>query len=191
LIYAINALEKLLQSYPSFIFFVIGEGEQRGHLEELIKQKKLENHVMLLGYVAHAAEYLRGLNLFLLPSVKEGLPYCLIEAGYAGIPVIATTVGGIPELINDMESGILIQPKKSDEISHAIEFLIEHKKTEREYARNFQERVKSMFNLDQMIQPLYKSIPNHREEKLNSNKFILLSNLCEYARVRPHAHENS
>jgi glycosyltransferase involved in cell wall biosynthesis len=156
LIYAINALEKLLQSYPSFIFFVIGEGEQRGHLEELIKQKKLENHVMLLGYVAHAAEYLRGLNLFLLPSVKEGLPYCLIEAGYAGIPVVATTVGGIPELINDMETGILIQPKKSEEISHAIEFLIEHKKTEREYARNFQERVKSLFNLDQMITATFR-----------------------------------
>jgi glycosyltransferase involved in cell wall biosynthesis len=156
LIHAINAFEKLMNSNSSFVFFIIGEGEQRAELEELIKQKKLEQHVILLGYVPHAAEYLRGLNLFLLPSVKEALPYCLIEAGFAGIPVVATTVGGIPELISDMESGILIQPKKSDEICHAIQFLIEHKNIQREYARNFQERVKNLYNLDQMIQATFK-----------------------------------
>ncbi len=156
LIYALNALEKLMHKNPNFIFFIIGEGEQRTTLENLIKEKKLEKHVVLLGYVPHAAEYLRGLNLFLLPSIKEGLPYVLIEAGFAGIPVVATTVGGIPELINDMETGILIQPKKSEEICHALEFLMEHKNTQREYARNFQERVRSFFNIDQMLSGTFK-----------------------------------
>jgi glycosyltransferase involved in cell wall biosynthesis len=156
LIYAINAFEKLAAVNPNFIFFIIGEGEQRAQLEDLIKLKKLEQNIKLLGYVPNAAEYLRGLSLFLLPSVKEGMPYVLIEAGYAGIPVIATTVGGIPELIDDMKTGVLVQPKKSDEIFHALEFLIEHKGTQREYARNFQERVKMMFNIEQMLQGTFK-----------------------------------
>jgi glycosyltransferase involved in cell wall biosynthesis len=63
-----------------------------------------------------------------LPSVKEGLPYCLIEAGYAGIPVVATTVGGIPELIDDMQTGILIQPKKSEEIFMQSNFSLNTKR---------------------------------------------------------------
>jgi glycosyltransferase involved in cell wall biosynthesis len=169
-IYALSAMEKLMAVNPNFIYFIISEGEQRGVLEEIIKQKGLQNHVKLLGYVPHAAEYLRGLNLFLLPSVKEGLPYVLIEAGYAGIPVIATTVGGIPELIEDMQSGILVQQKKSEEIFHALQFMMEHKNTQREYARNLQERVRRSFNLEQMITATFKiytetpppKIPKHR-----------------------------
>lgn len=151
LIYAINALEKLAAHFSNFIFFVIGEGIQRTYLESLIKEKGLEKNVILAGYVPHAAELLRGFSIFLLPSTKEALPYVLIEAGYAGIPVVATTVGGIPEIVTDMQSGILIQPKKSDEIFHAIEFLIEHKNIQREYARNLQEKVRKEFSLDQML----------------------------------------
>lgn len=156
LLYAINALEKLAATNPNFIFFVIGEGEQRNQLEELIQQKNLKRNIKLLGYVEHAAEYLRGLSLFLLPSIKEGFPYVLIEAGYAGIPVIATTVGGIPELVDDMQSGILVQPKKSEEIFHALGFIIEHKATQREYARSFQEKVRTMFNIEQMFTAIFK-----------------------------------
>jgi glycosyltransferase involved in cell wall biosynthesis len=156
LIYAINALEKLKAVHPNFIYFIISEGEQRTLLENMIKEKGLENHIKLIGFVPHAAEYLKGLNLFLLPSVKEGVPYTLLEAGFAGVPVVSTTVGGIPELIEDMQTGVLVQPKKSEELFHAIEFLIEHKGTLREYARNFQERVRTHFNLDQMIQATFK-----------------------------------
>lgn len=165
LIYALNALEKTIARFPSVVFFIIGEGEQRTALEALIKEKKLENHVVLLGYVPHAAEYLKGFTIFVLPSVKEGLPYVLIEAGYAGLPVVATTVGGIPEIIDDMESGVLIQPKKSEEISHAIEFLISHKNIQRDYARNFQEKVRREFNIEQMLSAtakLYTELPTSK-----------------------------
>ena len=154
--YAINALAILVQSFPNFIFFIIGEGERRDDLESLIKAKGLEKHVILAGYVSHAAEYLKGFSIFLLPSIKEGLPYTLIEAGYAGIPVVATTVGGIPEIIDDMKCGVLVQPKKSEEIFHALEFLIDHKNIQREYARNLQEKVRTVFNLDTMLVATFK-----------------------------------
>jgi glycosyltransferase involved in cell wall biosynthesis len=151
LIYAINAFEKISHKSPSAIFVVIGEGEERENLEKLISEKSLHNKVFLIGYVENAAEYLKAFSIFLLPSIKEGLPYCLIEAGYAGLPVIATTVGGISEIIDDMKSGILIQPKRADEISHAVEFLIEHRGIQKAYANTLQEKVRNVFNLDAML----------------------------------------
>ncbi len=149
--YMFDALEGLISLNPSFVFFVIGDGDQRAELEALIIKKKLENHVVLAGQIPNAAEYLKAFSIFLLPSVKEGLPYVLLEAGYAGLSVIATTVGGIPEVIEDMHSGVLIQPKKSGEILHSLQFLIEHKNIQREHARNLQEKVRAKFNIERML----------------------------------------
>ncbi len=158
--YAIDAFEKIIGRFPTVIFIVIGEGEQREYLEKIIKEKGLENRVMLVGYIENAAEYLKAFSIFLLPSIKEGLPYCLIEAGHAGLPVIATTVGGIPEIIDDMKSGILIQPKRVDEISHAVEFLLEHKTIQREYAHTLQERIKTVFSIESMLEQTIKLYNN-------------------------------
>lgn len=151
LVYALEALEKLVLRFPSLLFFVIGEGDQRNALETMIKEKNLEKNVVLAGYIAGAAEYLKAFSLFLLPSVKEGLPYCLLEAGYAHLPVVATSVGGIPEIIEDMKSGILVQSKKPDELFHALEFLLKHKNIQREYARNLEEKIRRVFNQERMF----------------------------------------
>ena len=156
LTYAIEAMAKLVPHFPSILFLIIGEGEDRSALELLIAKKKLQKNVILAGYIENAAQYLKAFTIFLLPSLKEGLPYTLLEAGYAGLPVVATTVGGIPEIIDDMHSGVLIQPKKSDEIFHALEFLIRHKNVEREYAKNLQEKVKAQFNIEKMLEATEK-----------------------------------
>lgn len=156
LTYAVNAIERLIPHFPSLLFIIIGEGEERASLESMIAEKKLQKNVILAGYVENAAQYLKGFTIFLLPSLKEGLPYTLLEAGYAGLPVVATTVGGIPEIIDDMKSGVLIQPKKSDEIFHALEFLIRHKNVQREYAKNLHEKVRTEFNIETMFEKTLK-----------------------------------
>lgn len=170
LVYALHAIEKVIGKFPSVVFFVIGEGDERNSLQTLIREKKLEEHVILAGYIPQAAEYLKGISLFLFPSIKEGLPYAILEAGHAGIPVISTTVGGIPEVIDDMKSGILILPKKVDEIAHAIEFLLEHRAIQKEYAQALQYRVKTYFSLDGMLRKtldIYEEKPRKtREEKI-------------------------
>lgn len=155
-IYTINALEKLVLKFPAFIFFIMSDGEQRETLESLVKEKGLDKHVIFAGFVENAAQYLKGLSIFILPSVKEGLPYTIIEAGFASLPVISTTVGGIPEIIDDMKSGILIQPKNPNEIAHALEFLLEHKEVQKEYGKALQEKVTSEFELSKMIESTIK-----------------------------------
>ncbi|MDO8518508.1 MAG: glycosyltransferase [bacterium] len=78
---------------------IVGEGEERAALEKKIKEYRLENRVKLFGFMP-AAEVLKGLDTFALSSIKEGLPYVLLEARVAGLPIVANRVGGIPEALD-------------------------------------------------------------------------------------------
>ena len=108
----------------AFIFIVIGDGEKRQQLEELIIKLGLKNRVCLLGKIAEASIYLNAFDIFTLTSITEALPYVLLEAGFASLPTIASDVGGIPEIIDDEKTGLLVSPRNSEEIKHSIEYLI-------------------------------------------------------------------
>lgn len=89
--YAIEALHDLgTRSSANYVYIVFGEGEERDELLQLAKQKFVEDKVFFVGFVPGASAYLAAFDLFLLPSVKEGMPYVLLEAGDSGMPVIAT-----------------------------------------------------------------------------------------------------
>lgn len=114
--YAIDALREYHQKY---LYFIIGTGELREQLEEKIKSNGMTEKVFLLGYLQNAAAYMKGADIFLLPSIKEGLPYVILEAGYASIPIIATDVGGIRELRTRKED-MLVPPKNVRALLEAI-----------------------------------------------------------------------
>lgn len=154
LIYAINAVATLIPLYPDIMFIIIGEGEQRPYLESLIKEKGLSNNIFLLGKIPDAALYLKAFNIFTLTSVKEGLPYAILEAGLAGLPVVTTSVGGIPEIVSDMHSGILIQSKKIKEIEYSLDFLLKHKAVQKSHGKALQTTVSEKFKFETMIQKI-------------------------------------
>lgn len=145
---ALEAMASLKES--RFIYTIMGEGRERARLEGMIASLGLSDRVFLLGHVADAFQYIKAFDAFLLPSRSEGLGYVLLEAGMQAVPVIATTVGGIPEIVEDMKSGVLVQPNKPSEIASAIEFYAEHHDTVREYARALNEKVKRDFSLEKM-----------------------------------------
>jgi glycosyltransferase involved in cell wall biosynthesis len=149
--YLINAFTSVVMQYPQTALIIIGDGQDQPALHLLIKEKKLEQSVFLAGYMDHAAEYLKAFNIFVLPSLKEGLPYAILEAGCASLPVVATTVGGIPEIIEDMRSGVLVQPKNIRELSHALSFMIEHPDERRRYGSALKERVAQNFSVQKMV----------------------------------------
>ncbi len=156
LVFLIQAVKDVVAKHPHAVIIIIGDGEQRSYLEKMTKELGLEKHVYLTGYISSASEYIKAFDIFILPSVKEGLPYTILEAGYAGLPIIATTVGGIPEIIDDMKSGILIQPRKPAEIAHAINFYIEHLDVARQYGRALNETMKKKFTLERMLKDTEK-----------------------------------
>lgn len=153
--YAIEAVKKHLETkHPSLqdvIFIIMGEGEERKKLEEIIKKNGLKNSVFLVGNVENASSYLKALDIFTLTSVTEALPGAILEAGKAEVLIIASNVGGIPEIIDDMKSGILIQSKKPKEISDAIEYYLNHPDKREIFTSLLKKKIDEDFNLETMI----------------------------------------
>ena len=161
--YLVEAAKKVYGYHPNSLFLIVGEGEERKNLEEIINRLDLENNIKLAGYVENANQYLKAFSIFVLPSTKEGLPYTILEAGSAGLPVIATIVGGIPEIITDMKSGILVQPKNAKELGHAISFMIEHPEERRAYGAALHEKVLKDFSIEKMIAETEKVYKGERK----------------------------
>ncbi|MDO8593474.1 MAG: glycosyltransferase [bacterium] len=93
------ALVEQAKREPGMFVAIIGEGEERPRLESKIKEYNLSERVKLFGFIS-ASEVLRGFDVFALPSLKEGLPYVLLEAKVAGLPIVANRVGGVSEILD-------------------------------------------------------------------------------------------
>ena len=152
-LYATKGIEYLIEAartLPDVNFVVIGEGKEREKLELLIKKYNL-NNFLLAGRIINAREYLKAFDIFILPSVKEGFPWAILEAMSAELPIISTNVGAIPEIIEDKKEGELIPHKNSRAIAQAIKFLIENPGVSGELAKNAKEKLKK-FTLEKMLE---------------------------------------
>ncbi len=147
--FIIAALSKIKQP---FSFFIIGAGEEKSNLEQMIKKCGLEEKVFLLGFVSRANEYLKAFDIFTLTSIKEGLPYALLEAGLAEMPVIASNIGGIPDIVENSVSGILTTKGRAGEITRALDYLIENPDKRDLYGKNLKQKVDKEFSIEQMIE---------------------------------------
>ena len=132
-------------------YYIAGEGEERENLTKLINELKLNANIFLLGFIDDARQLINESDIFLFTSINENLPYVILEAGYSKTPIISTSVGGIPEIINDMENGILIHPNNSKEITEAIIYAVNNKEQLNNYSENLKQIIINKFSLEQMI----------------------------------------
>jgi glycosyltransferase involved in cell wall biosynthesis len=149
---AIDAIAELSPTHGEIMLVVMGEGEERAALTERIAQRKLETRVHLVGFVDQASRYLKAFDMFLMPSRTEALGLALVEAGYAGLPVVASRVGGIPEVVVHKESGLLVPPENPHALARAMRTLIEHPDQATEYAKKLEESVHQKFSKKRMIE---------------------------------------
>ncbi|MEN9621693.1 MAG: hypothetical protein RLZZ67_127 [Candidatus Parcubacteria bacterium] len=149
LTYAIDAVRTL--TFP-FSYTIIGTGDLKQTLEKEIADKKLETKVHLTGFLPDASKYVKAFDIFLLPSLSEAFGYVLLEAGLASVPVVATSVGGIPEIIEDLKSGILIHSKNNKEIERALTSLHGNPENRMNLGKALNERVKNEFSLTKMVE---------------------------------------
>ena len=112
--------------------------------------------IHLFENLENAASYLKAFDFFVLPSVKEGLPYTILEALAAGVPVIATYVGGVPELIADQKTGFLIARKSSAQIADELNYLSQHPELTEPAAQAAQQKVAEKFSLKEMLEATQK-----------------------------------
>ena len=156
LAYLIEALANLPTTNYSLLTIIVGEGEERPRLEALIKEKNLTEKIFLVGHKENAASLLVAFDIFTLTSEKEGLPYAILEAGLAGLPVVATNVGGIPEIIRDMESGIVVRAKDMKEIADALRYLLAHPDKRAGFGTGLKQTVQKDFSLPAMLSATLK-----------------------------------
>ncbi|OHB19917.1 MAG: hypothetical protein A2666_03160 [Parcubacteria group bacterium RIFCSPHIGHO2_01_FULL_47_10b] len=116
--YLIEAAKILTEKNPDLKFVIIGEGPARKSLESQIKKYQLEDKILLTGKVPQAHRYLKAFDLLVLPSVKEGLPYIILKAVAIAVPLVATRVGGLPEVV---DHNFLVEPKNPQALAAKIE----------------------------------------------------------------------
>src|SRR5256885_12380726 len=113
---------RALREIPDAQLVVLGEGPQRGELEQLARE--LDVHVYLPGRVPDVAAWLRRADLLVHPVRWEGFGLALLEAMLASLPVVATAVSSIPEIVVDGETGLLVPPDRPTELADAISSLL-------------------------------------------------------------------
>jgi len=131
--------------------FIIGEGCERNNLEKSIKKLKLNNNINLFGNLIDASQYLKAFDIYICASVKEGLPYSILEAMQAGLPIVSTKVGSITEVIAESQSGLLIEPKNPQALAEKIKYLIDNPETAKKLGEQAKKDVVKKFSLKQMI----------------------------------------
>jgi glycosyltransferase involved in cell wall biosynthesis len=155
---AIEALANL----PAHIhLFIIGEGEEREKLTQLTIQRGLQDRVHLPGFLI-GAPYLPAFDVFLLPSLKEGLPYVLLEAGLAGLPVVASDLPGNRDIIDSGETGLLVTPT-ANELTASLQILCRDEGMRRRLGTTLQEHVTTHFSTNSMFtatEACYANSPN-------------------------------
>lgn len=147
--YLIEAAKLLKDKNKKFV--VIGEGMERNKLERLIKKYKL-NNFFLIGAISDAYKYVKAFDIFVLPSVKEGFPWTILEAMLAEVPVIATKVG----VASEIQPGVLVEPRNAKELSDAIKKMLRNKNLREKLTKKAKETLESKFTLSQMVKEIKK-----------------------------------
>lgn len=150
--YLLKAVSKIILRYRNVSFTIVGDGPERYNLENEINQLGIQEYVSVLGNQKNIPKLLNENNIFILPSLFEGLPISIIEAMMSKCMVIATNVGGIPELIDHKVNGILIEPKNVDSLEEAILHVIEAPELITQYGKRAKEKALKNFTLTKMME---------------------------------------
>ena len=161
----VQALAGLVEAYPDLHLCIVGDGPERGELQAQVEQLGLQHRVQFAGMVADVRPWLAGFDLFVVPSISEGIPLALLEAMAMGRPVVASCTGGIPEVVQDRRSGWLVPPGDPAALGEAIGMLLGKEALRRELGQRGRARVEEGFEVGRMVgglEELYQELLGRR-----------------------------
>ena len=164
----IESARLVLPQVPDARFVIAGEGELRPALERQIKDHHLEKHVLLAGFRPDVLSLHKAFDIFVMSSVTEGLGTSLLDAMAAGKPVVATTAGGIPEVVVDGETGFLVPPRDHDAMAGAIVKLLKDEALRHRMGEAGRARVRTIFSAERMVQEtlrVYQRVALHPHQE--------------------------
>ena len=148
---AYDVLVRALPELPDVTAVIVGEGSERDRLAELAHGLGVSERLVLTGWSAEARRHLTTFDVFVLPSRFEGLPLVLIEAMLAGLPVVATDVGGVAEVVVDGTTGILVEPEDPAGLARAVETLVQDAELRRTMGDRGRRRARELFTVELMV----------------------------------------
>jgi sugar transferase (PEP-CTERM/EpsH1 system associated) len=157
----IAAMQNVIKEFPDTVLLTIGDGPFKDELKSFVMECKLEKHIMFLGTRDDIPRLLSIIDVFVICSSSEGLPLTLLEAMAAGKPIVATYVGGIPEIIEHDIDGLLIPPHNTEALSDAIMKLLRNTEKARLLGIMAKRKFEKNFSLSLMVkkyEEVYESL---------------------------------
>lgn len=156
----IEAFDSISKKYNDTQLTIIGDGPDAGYFKKLAKSN---NSITFLGYQSNPFTYLSQSDIFVLPTYHEGFSLALVEASMLNLAIIATDVGGNPEIIKDNKTGLLISPKDSSDLADKMEVLISNTALRKEITKNARQQFVDKFQFDVIVKKSF--IPLFEGEK--------------------------
>lgn len=148
--YLIAALPHLLRAHPRIGCALVGTGDLHESLAAQAADLGVSDHVKFTGFRRDVLSLIQQFEVFVFPSVQEGLGTSILDAMALYKPVVATRVGGIPEIVQDGVTGLLVPPQNPDALAHAIQYLLEHPEQGEKFGAAGRQRVAQHFTAERM-----------------------------------------
>jgi glycosyltransferase involved in cell wall biosynthesis len=146
----IDAAKAVAEAIPQARFLVVGDGPQREALLSRVRRLELGERCIFTGLRSDVPQILPAFDLFVLPSLSEALGIAVIEALASGVPVVASRVGGVPEVVIHGETGLLVPPGDATQLAQAILYMAANLAEAKQWAERGQKRVRRMFDVNRL-----------------------------------------
>jgi glycosyltransferase involved in cell wall biosynthesis len=147
----LKAINELVKNVSDIKFQIVGNGEKYNECQMYIRRHNLENIVSLLGWQTNVTQYYRSADIFLASSIYESFGLMFVEAGYFKLPVVATNVEGVPEVVENGVTGLLVPPRQPNLLASNLLRLINNEQERIEMGMNGYKRVISLFSAKLMV----------------------------------------
>ncbi len=168
--YLLKTAKEVVRQYPNVKFIIVGEGSERENLVKMSKELRIQDKVIFTGYRKDIELFFSAFNVFVLPSLTEGLPNVILEALAFRKPVVATNVGGVGELVRHKETGWLTESANINGLFEGISFCLMNQTEAQQMARNGHKLIKERFTVEQRVtkmEDLYREILGIKQKETN------------------------
>lgn len=149
----IESLAEIATAVPGVTLTVVGDGPERAHLARRAKELRVDHRIQFAGAVSNSSlpPYYHDADLFIAPSLAEGLGVVLLEAAASKLPIVASNVGGIPDIVENGITGLLVPPGDSAELARAVIRMVRDRELRHSTARAAHAKVESRFSWDAVV----------------------------------------
>jgi len=148
--YFLKSAQKICKAFTEAKIVIVGSGPLQKRLKRMAQNLSLEDSISFLGEREDGPQLISLFDVFVLPSLWEGLPYVLMEAAALAKPVVATDIDGVRELVKNMETGILVPPGDPESLASAVIYLLQNKEVALKFGENFRKEISSRYTLSRM-----------------------------------------